>query len=78
VRACGRDSVILLWRRNTELLRTLPRPTRLWHGLRSASTHPPVRLRIWWAQRISAPAAPEPHPLAALPDAHDRIPPLAA
>ncbi|MCX4681316.1 M48 family metalloprotease [Streptomyces sp. NBC_01433] len=77
-RACGRDSVILLWRRNTELLRTLPRPTRLWHSLRSASTHPPVRLRIWWAQHLSAPAAPKPHPLAALPDTHDRIRPLAA
>ncbi|MGC5266701.1 M48 family metalloprotease [Streptomyces cyaneofuscatus] len=78
VRACGRDAVILLWGRNTELLRTLPRSARLWHGLRSASTHPPYRLRVRWARRISAPVAPGAHPLAALPDAHDRVPPLAA
>lgn len=78
VRACGRSPVILLWRRNTELLRTLPQPERLWHGLRSAFTHPPFRLRIWWAQHISAPAAPEPHALAVLPGVRRRIPPLAA
>ncbi|MFD6329225.1 hypothetical protein ACFWGI_06550 [Streptomyces niveus] len=69
VRACGRLPVIFLWRRSTELLRTLPWPARLWHGLRSAPTHPPFRLRIWWAQRITAPAAPAPHPLAVLPEA---------
>lgn len=78
VRACGRDPVIVLWRRNTELLRTLPRSARLWHGLRSAFTHPPFRLRIWWAQRISAPATPQTHPLAVPPDTRDRTPPLPA
>ncbi|MCX4827030.1 M48 family metalloprotease [Streptomyces sp. NBC_01142] len=78
VRACGRNSVIALWRRNTALLRTIPQPARLWLGLRSATTHPPYRLRIWWARRISAPAAPKPHPLAAMPDAYAKIPPFAA
>ncbi|MDG4536844.1 hypothetical protein [Streptomyces sp. AV19] len=77
VRACGRGSVIALWRRNTDLLCTLPRPVRLWHALRSASTHPPYRLRVWWARRVSAPAVPGPHPLA-VPDASGKIPPLAA
>ncbi|MFF8617176.1 hypothetical protein [Streptomyces sp. NPDC015350] len=70
VRACGRAAVILLWRRNTDLLSTLPRPARLWHSLRSATTHPPYWLRVWWALHISAPAAPTSHPLAALPAAY--------
>ncbi|MFI5864733.1 hypothetical protein [Streptomyces sp. NPDC051546] len=78
VRTCGRASVIVLWRRNTDLLRTLPRTARLWHGLRSASTHPPYRLRVWWALRVSAPAAPDSHPLAVLPDSYAAIAPLSA
>lgn len=67
VRTCGRDAVIALWGRNTNLLRTLPQPARLGLVLRAASTHPPYRLRTWWAQRVNAPAAPGTHPLAGAP-----------
>ncbi|MCQ1577173.1 M48 family metalloprotease [Streptomyces parvus] len=77
VRACGRDSVTHLWRRNVNVLRTLSPLARLEHGLRSVPTHPPYRLRIWWAQRVKAPAL-KPHPLAVPPDAWDRTPPIAA
>lgn len=72
VRACGRDAVIALWRRDTTLLRTLPPLARPWLVLRSATTHPPYRLPIWWARHLSAPAVPDLHSLAVLPDATDR------
>lgn len=77
VRACGPEAVIHLWRRNAGLLRTLSPLARLEHNLRAAFTHPPYGLRIWWARRVTAPAA-EPHPLAVPTDPYDLTPPLAA
>lgn len=74
VRACGRAPVIALWRRHTDLLHTLPRPARLRLSLNSASTHPPYRLRLWWAQHVRAPVAPVPHPLATPADAFGQAP----
>ncbi|MET7489520.1 M48 family metalloprotease [Streptomyces sp. NPDC005538] len=78
VRICGRDAVIALWERHAALLGDPPQPARLWNGLRSASTHPPYALRVWWAHRINAPVTPASHPLAVPPDAYEKIPPLAA
>ncbi|MFH8257827.1 M48 family metalloprotease [Streptomyces roseolus] len=78
VRTCGRDAVIALWRRNTDLLRTLPQPARRGIVLRAAATHPPYRLRVWWALRITASPGTVSHPLAVLPAAYDTIPPHAA
>ncbi|MGW3387369.1 hypothetical protein [Streptomyces cinereoruber] len=78
VRTCGHVAVIALWRRNTDLLRTLPQSARLGIVLRAAATHPPYRLRVWWALRITAPPGAASHPLAVLPAVYDTIPPLAA
>ncbi|MFJ5951450.1 hypothetical protein [Streptomyces noursei] len=63
VRTCGREAVIALWKRNCTLLNSAPRLARLWNGLLSACTHPPYRLRIWWAQHTEAPSTPASHPL---------------
>jgi hypothetical protein len=78
VRICGREAVIALWERHTELLGDPPRPVRLWHGLRSASTHPPYGLRMWWARRTDAPSASGPHPLIPLTAADGQAPTRAA
>lgn len=67
-RLCGRDAVIALWERNTALQHDTPAPVRLWNSARSATTHPPYRLRLWWARHVSASAA-VPHPLATPPEA---------
>ncbi|MER5372596.1 hypothetical protein [Streptomyces sp. NPDC002553] len=74
-RACGSEMVILLWRRNTGLLCTLSPLARMKYNLRSAFTHPPYWLRIWWTRRVNAPAT-SAHPLAVLSDAYDLTPPL--
>ncbi|MEH6376246.1 M48 family metalloprotease [Streptomyces sp. KLMMK] len=74
VRTCGRAPVTALWRHNTHLLRTLPTPARLRLSWKSVPTHPPYRLRLWWAQQVSAPSAAIPHPLATLADASGQAP----
>lgn len=74
VRICGRDAVIALWGRHAALLGDPPRPVRLWSGLRSASTHPPYGLRMWWARRTDGPSASGPHPLITLSDADGQAP----
>ncbi|MFF3958491.1 M48 family metalloprotease [Streptomyces sp. NPDC001890] len=74
VRTCGRDAVIALWTHSAALQSTHPRPVRLWSGLCSAFTHPPYRLRIWWARRTDTPTTHGPHPLATLHDACGHAP----
>lgn len=69
VRICGRDAVIALWGFHTALLGAPSRPVRLWNGLRSASTHPPYGLRMWWARRTDAPSSSGLHPLMTRSDA---------
>ncbi|MGW3957580.1 M48 family metalloprotease [Streptomyces sp. NPDC004752] len=74
VRICGRDAVIALWKCHTALLGDSSRPVRLWKGLRSASTHPPYGLRMWWARRTDVPSVYEPHPLISLSGAGGQAP----
>ncbi|RNG38045.1 hypothetical protein EEJ42_01970 [Streptomyces botrytidirepellens] len=78
VRICGRDAVIAVWGRHTALLGEHPRRVRLRHGLRSASTHPPYGLRMWWASRTNAPSSSGPHPLMTLSGADGQAPTRAA
>jgi Zn-dependent protease with chaperone function len=54
VRVCGPDAVIALWAHAIALQVSSPRPVRLWKGLRSARSHPPSRVRIWWARHAVA------------------------
>ncbi|MFF7953609.1 M48 family metalloprotease [Streptomyces griseorubiginosus] len=78
VRICGREAVIALWGRHTALLGDLPRQVLLWNGLRSASTHPPYGLRMWWARRTDVPSAVALHPLTPLSGVGGQVPTRAA
>ncbi|WP_148081819.1 M48 family metalloprotease [Streptomyces botrytidirepellens] len=74
VRICGRDAIIALWRHHTALLSDHSRRVRLWNGLRSASTHPPCGMRMWWARRTDAPSSSGLHPLMTLSGADGQAP----
>ncbi|MGD1220486.1 M48 family metalloprotease [Streptomyces krungchingensis] len=65
VRVCGRTAVADMWREDLERDRARSFLPRIWVTARSVRTHPPMRLRILWAEHVPVPDGPgqEPHPL---------------
>jgi hypothetical protein len=58
VRACGRQAVTDMWRAELNLDRSRPRASKAWATLGALRTHPPLRLRIIWAERVPLPKSP--------------------
>jgi hypothetical protein len=52
VRACGRTAAIAMWTLDIDKSRTQPLRYRVWNGLLALRTHPPFRLRRWWARHV--------------------------
>ncbi|MCL3999133.1 M48 family metalloprotease, partial [Streptomyces lavenduligriseus] len=69
VRACGRTAVTAMWREDLDRERAHSTLLRIWVTARSLPTHPPIRLRILWAEHVPLPdvSGQEPHPLHAAP-----------
>ncbi|WP_437080842.1 M48 family metalloprotease [Streptomyces sp. enrichment culture] len=65
VRLCGRTAVADMWREDLERDRARSLLPRIWVTACSLRTHPPMHLRILWAEHVPLPdvLGQEPHPL---------------